>query len=73
VNALAFKIDGPRNDFACATPDRVVNAMLRPQQRYDDWLGTMQGKGPEAPTRFGVVKPKDGKPGSRAHRTAGSR
>jgi hypothetical protein len=63
VNALAINLDGPRRDFSCATPPRSVKATLRPQARFDDWLGTMEGKEPEDPTRFGVVKPKDGKPG----------
>jgi hypothetical protein len=63
VNALAINIDGPRRDFACNQPNRVVNVTLRPQERFDDWLGTMQGKEPEDPTRLGLLKPKDGKPG----------
>jgi hypothetical protein len=63
VNALAINIDGPRPNFSCNQPNRQVNVTLRPQERFDDWLGTMQGKEPEDPTRFGVLKPKDGKPG----------
>jgi hypothetical protein len=63
VNALAINIDGPRSGFSCATPNRVVNVTLRQQEKFDDWLGSMQGKEPEDPTRFGVLKPKDGKPG----------
>jgi hypothetical protein len=63
VNALAVNIDGPRPDFTCSAPASAVEATLRPQERFDDWLGTMQGKEPEDPTRFGIVKPKDGKPG----------
>jgi hypothetical protein len=63
VNALAINIDGPRPGFMCSAQDRVVNVTLRPQERFDDWLGTMEGKEPEDPTRFGVLKPKDGKPG----------
>jgi hypothetical protein len=63
VNALAINIDGPRSGFSCNQPNRAVNVTLRPQERFDDWLGTMQGKEPEDPTRFGVSKPKDGKPG----------
>jgi hypothetical protein len=63
VNALAIDIDGPRPGFICNLPPRQVNATLRQQDRFDDWLGTMQGKEPEDPTRFGVIKPKDGKPG----------
>jgi hypothetical protein len=63
VNALQINIDGPRPGFMCSAADRIVNVTLRPQARFDDWLGTMQGKEPEDPTRFGVLKPKDGKPG----------
>jgi very-short-patch-repair endonuclease len=63
VQALAINIDGPRPGFSCNQPDRTVNATLRPQERFDDWLGTMQGKEPEDPTRFSALKPKDGKPG----------
>ena len=63
VNALAINIDGPRPGFNCNTPPRRVSATLRPQERFDDWLGTMEGKEPEDPTRFGLIIPKDGKPG----------
>jgi very-short-patch-repair endonuclease len=63
VNALAINIDGPRPNFSCAVPPRTVAVTLKQQARFDDWLGTMQGKEPEDPVRFGVVKPKDGKPG----------
>jgi hypothetical protein len=63
VDALAINIDGPRAGFSCARSNRVVKATLRQQDRFDDWLGTMQGKEPEDPTRFGVINPKDGKPG----------
>lgn len=63
VNALAINIDGPRPGFSCSAPDRPVVVTLKQQERFDDWLGTMQGKEPEDPTRFGVVKPKAGKGG----------
>jgi hypothetical protein len=63
VNALAVNIDGQRKNFSCNLPNRFVNAALRQQEKFDDWLGTMDGKEPEDPVRFGVVKPKDGKPG----------
>jgi hypothetical protein len=63
VNALAINIDGPRAGFSCTAPNRTVNTTLRAQERFDDWLGTMQGKEPEDPTRFGLLKPKDGKSG----------
>lgn len=63
VNALAIDIDGQRTDFSCSLPPRRVNASLRQQERFDDWLGTMDGKEPEDPTRFGLVKPNNGRPG----------
>lgn len=63
VNALAINIDGLRPGFSCNKPPRRVNATLKQQEKFDDWLGTMEGKEPEDPTRFGVIKPKDGKPG----------
>jgi hypothetical protein len=63
VNALAINLDGPRAGFSCTQPNRLVSVSLRQQEQFDDWLGAMQGKEPEDPTRFGVVKPKDGKPG----------
>jgi hypothetical protein len=63
VNALAINIDGPRSGFSCSLPDRQVDATLKPQPQFDDWLGTMQGKEPEDPVRFSVIKPKDGKEG----------
>jgi hypothetical protein len=37
--------------------------VLQPQDRFDDWLGTMEGKEPEDPTRFGVIKAKGGQAG----------
>jgi hypothetical protein len=63
VNALAIDLDGPRSNFSCTTPPRKVKATLRQQERFDDWLGTMEGKEPEDPTRFGAIRPKDGKLG----------
>jgi hypothetical protein len=63
VNALAINIDGPRPGFSCSTPARRVSASLRAQDRYDDWLGTMDGKEPEDPTRFSVIRAKAGQLG----------
>lgn len=63
VNALAINLDGPRSNFSCSAPPRQVSASLRPQERFDDWLGTMEGKEPEDPTRFSLIEPRDGKPG----------
>lgn len=63
VNALAINIDGPRPNFSCVAPPRSVAVTLKQQDRFDDWLGTMQGKEPEDPVRFSVAKPKEGRPG----------
>ena len=54
VNALAIDIDGPNAKKACDSPPRTVQATLR-QVGVGDWLGTMQGKFPEDPTRFELV------------------
>jgi hypothetical protein len=61
VNALAIDIDGPNLTKACASPPRRVQATLR--ETGANWLGTMQGKFPEDPTRFEVVMPSAGKVG----------
>jgi len=61
VNALAIDIDGPNPTKACASPPRIVHAVLR--ETSGNWLGTMQGKFPEDPTRFEVIMPSAGKPG----------
>jgi hypothetical protein len=63
VNQLAINIDGPRPGFSCATPPRTVQATLQRQEKFDDWLGTMEGKEPEDPTRFSLILPKADKPG----------
>jgi very-short-patch-repair endonuclease len=63
VNALAINIDGPRRDFSCNAPLRPVKVSLRQQERFDDMLGTMEGKEPEDPTRFSIVVPRGGQPG----------
>lgn len=63
VNALAVNIDGPRKGFSCNDSDRQVQASLARSGKGDDWLGKMEGKHPEDPTRFGLIEPRDGKPG----------
>jgi hypothetical protein len=63
VNALAINFDGQRPGFSCSAPPRRVKAMLRAQDRFDDWLGTMEGKEPEDPTRFSVIRAKVGNSG----------
>lgn len=62
VNNLAIDIDGINPRRACDAPPRVVEASLKPVQG-ENWLGRMQGKEPEDPTRFELTKGKDGKPG----------
>jgi hypothetical protein len=54
VNALAFDIDGPKAKKACDSPARSVQATLH-QVGVGDWLGTMQGRFPEDPTRLELV------------------
>jgi hypothetical protein len=61
VNALAIDIDGPNPTKACTSAPRRVNATLR--ETGGIWLGTMQGKFPEDPTRLEVVMPSSAKPG----------
>lgn len=63
VNALAINIDGPNPKVTCDSPPRRVAATLRKLETGDNWLGTMEGKFPEDPTRFEVVSGRDGKPG----------
>ena len=54
VNALAIDIDGPNPKKACDSPPRKVEAALR-ETSDGNWLGTMQGKFPEDPTRFELL------------------
>jgi hypothetical protein len=61
VNALAIDIDGPNPTKACVSSPRRVQATLR--ETGTNWLGTMQGKFPEDPTRFEVVMPTAAKVG----------
>jgi hypothetical protein len=63
VNALAIDIGGANPKVTCDTPPRRVNAMLRKAEQGDDWLGTMDGRQPEDPTRFGLIEGRNGMPG----------
>jgi hypothetical protein len=54
VNALAIDIEGPNPQKACEAPPRNVRATLR-ETDGGNWLGTMQGKFPEDPTRFELL------------------
>jgi hypothetical protein len=54
VNELRIDINGPRPG-ACPNPDRRVKAKLKMADRGDHWLGTMDGRQLEDPTRFEVV------------------
>jgi hypothetical protein len=53
VNALAIDIDGPKAGVRCESGVRKVNATL--SKTSERWLGTMEGKFPEDPTRFDVL------------------
>lgn len=63
INALAIDIDGPNPNVSCNTPPRKVAAMLRRTEKSEQWLGTMEGKFPEDPTRFELVKAGNGAAG----------
>lgn len=54
VNALAIDIDGPNPQKACDAPPRSVLATLR-ETDSGNWLGTVQGKFSEDPTRFELL------------------
>jgi hypothetical protein len=62
VNALAIDIDGPNPKKACNLPPRSVQATLH-EADGGNWLGTMQGRFPEDPTRFELVMSSGGKVG----------
>jgi hypothetical protein len=53
VNALAIDIDGPKAGAHCEGGPRSVKASLR--KTGERWLGTMEGKFPEDPTRFDLL------------------
>lgn len=57
VNNLSIDIAGPKPGAVCHTPPRSVNATLHKTSQPGHWLGTMQGKFPEDPTRFDVIEP----------------
>jgi hypothetical protein len=63
VNELAINIDGPDPKKTCDKPTRTVNVTLKKTDRENHWLGTMEGRQPEDPTRFEAMTVADGKPG----------
>jgi hypothetical protein len=63
VNALAIDIDGPNPKKACDAAARTVEATLN-ETSGGNWLGTMQGKFPEDPTRFELVATSGAEPGT---------
>lgn len=63
VNALAVNFDGIKPKFSCSDAPRKVNASLRKAEKGDGWLGTMEGRQPEDPTRFEIVNGAGGKDG----------
>jgi hypothetical protein len=54
VNALAVNFDGVKPKFTCSESARKVTASLRKLDKGDGWLGDMQGRQPEDPTRFEI-------------------
>jgi hypothetical protein len=60
VNALAIDIGGPNPKVTCSIPPRRVAATLRQIETGESWLGTMEGKHPEDPTRFEVLADRAG-------------
>jgi hypothetical protein len=54
VNALVIDIDGPNSKKACDLPSRNVQAALH-ETSDGNWLGTMQGRFAEDPTRLELV------------------
>lgn len=63
VNNLAIDIDGINPRRACdEKPGRAAEVSLK-QVQGENWLGRMQGKEPEDPTRFELTKGKAGAAG----------
>jgi hypothetical protein len=52
---LAVNFDGIKRGFTCSEPVRQVPASLRATAKSSQWLGEMQGRQPEDPTRFEVI------------------
>lgn len=63
VHANAIGFDGPKAGRSCAESPRPVAATLRKIPTSENWLGTMEGKYPEDPTRFEVITGRAGAPG----------
>jgi hypothetical protein len=63
VNELAIKIDGPDPKKTCDKPVRQVAVTLKKTDRENEWLGTMEGRQPEDPTRFEAETTTNGTPG----------
>jgi len=63
VNALAIDVDGPNPKVTCNNPPRRVTATLHQTGMSVNWLGTMDGKEPEDPTRFEIVNGRNGEAG----------
>jgi hypothetical protein len=60
VNELAVNFDGTKRGFTCAEPARKVTASLRQTTINGYWLGEMQGRQVEDPTRFEVITATNG-------------
>ena len=63
VYAMAISFDGPSPGVTCAGPPHRVTSTLRRIPTSESWLGTMEGKFPEDPTRFEVISGRGSKPG----------
>jgi hypothetical protein len=63
VNELAVNIDGANAQVTCDAPPRRVAATLRETAQGKNWIGTMEGRQPEDPTRFEIVSGRNGAAG----------
>lgn len=55
VNALAVTFSGIRPNFRCSDAPRHVNATVHTSEKGSAWIGDMEGRQPEDPTRLGIM------------------
>jgi hypothetical protein len=60
VHNLAVNFDGIKRGFSCNEPLRQVPASLQATAKSGQWLGEMQGRQPEDPTRFELTSGSGG-------------
>lgn len=60
VHNLAVNFDGVKRGFTCSEPVRQVPASLKATAKSGQWLGEMQGRQPEDPTRFELMTTSTG-------------